>query len=87
MLPTLRKNTDTEISDIPIKSNNKFHFQLPLYSQEHFYPISYIKKQGAFPGMSIYLIASNNVFFLIFRYEFYRCIRIQFSFITRIQVF
>ena len=42
MLPTLRKNTDTEISDIPIKSNNKFHFQLPLYSQEHFYPISYI---------------------------------------------
>ena len=42
MLPTLRKNTDTEISDIPIKSNNKFHFQLTLYSQEHFYPISYI---------------------------------------------
>nr|WP_227554515.1 hypothetical protein [Acinetobacter courvalinii] len=42
MLPMLRKNTDIEISNILQKTNHQFYFQLPSYSQEHSYPISYI---------------------------------------------
>ncbi len=42
MLPVLRKNTDIETSHILQKPNHQFYFQLPLYSQEHSYPISYI---------------------------------------------